>query len=233
MNIAICEDNLSEANALSVKVENYMPKSILITAIDIYENAESLLQSDELYDLVIFDCKLPDMDGVEAARLYREKNRFAVIIFVTAYIEYAAGGYEVDALRYLLKPVSNEKLSEALVAFESSLRGDCTVEIRGLHEPFFVKSSEIMYIEALGRRTVVRLEGMSVESHKSLSVFEQEIRSDAFFKTRRQFIVNMKYIRRKDGNELYMENGEKVIISRRTLASFNKAYANYLKFYGG
>ncbi len=233
MNIAICEDNISEANVLKVKIENYMPKSILITKIDIFECAEDLLGSDELYDLVVFDCKLPDMDGVEAARLYREKNRFATIIFVTAYIEYAAGGYEVDALRYLLKPISNEKLSEALVAFECSLRSDCTVEIRGMHAPFFVKASEIMYIEAVGRRTVVRLEGTAVESHKSLSVFEHEIRSDAFFKTRRQFIVNMKYIRRKDGNELYMENGEKVIISRRTLANFNKVYANYLKFYGG
>lgn len=233
MYIAICEDNLSEAAALKTKIENYMPNSILITRIDIFECAEKLLASDEVYDLVVLDCKLPDIDGVEAARLYREKNRFAAIIFVTAYIEYAAGGYEVDALRYLLKPISNDKLSEALVAFESSIRSDCTVEVRGLHEPFFVKSSEIMYIEAVGRKTVVRLVGTSVESHKSLAVFEQEIRSDAFFKTRRQFIVNMKYIRRKDGNELYMENGEKVIISRRTLANFNRAYINYLKFYGG
>lgn len=233
MNIAICEDNISEATVLKIKIENYMPKSILITKIDVFESGGELLDSDEMYDLVIFDCKLPDMDGVEAARLYREKNRFAIIIFVTAYIEYAAGGYEVNALRYLLKPISNEKLSEALVAVESELRNDCTVEIRGLQEPFFVKSSEIIYIEAVGRRTVVRLEGTSVESHKSLSVFEQEIRSDAFYKTRRQFIVNMKYVRRKDGNELYMKNGEKVIISRRTLANFNKVYANYLKFYGG
>ncbi len=230
MKIAICEDNLIEAQQLAVQIENYMPKSIIISCIDIFESASQLLEDKTVYDLVFFDCKLPDSDGVEAARKYRSKNRFAAIIFVTAYIEYAAGGYEVDALRYLLKPISSEKLVEALIAFENGLRTDCTVEIKGSHEPLFVKSSEIMYIEAVGRKTIVRLEGGSVESHKTLSVFEREIRSDAFFRTRRQFIVNMKYIRRKDGSELYMENGEKVVISRRSVSDFNKQYANYLKF---
>jgi len=232
LNIAICEDNLQEAQSLKLRIEKYMPNSIVISDVDIFEDAGSLLESDVIYDLVVFDCKLPDMDGVEAAKLYKEKNRFAVVIFITAYIEYATGGYEVDALRYLMKPVSNEKLSEALVAFESRLKHECIVDIRGLHEPFFVKSTEIMYIESVGRRTIVRLQGMSVESHKSLAVFEKEIRSEAFYKTRRQFIVNMKYIRRKDGNELYMENGEKVTISRRSIAGFNKMYANYLKYNG-
>lgn len=231
MNIAICEDNINEAQSIKIKVENYMPKSIIISSIDIFETAQELLDSATVYDLVIFDCKLPDMDGVEAAGIYKEKNRYAEIIFVTAFIEYAACGYEVDALRYLLKPVSNEKLSEALVAFENRLRHECVVEIKGSHEPFFVKSSEIMYIESVGRKTIVRLEGMSVESHKSLAAFERDIRSEAFFKTRRQFLVNMKYVRRKNGSELIMENGEKVSISRRSLMDFNKMYANYLKFY--
>ncbi len=232
MNIAICEDNEMEAAQLKLKIENYMPKSIIITDIDIYTDAASFLESDKVYDLVVFDCSLPDMDGVEAAKLYRKKNPVAVIVFVTAFIEYATGGYEVEALRYLLKPVSNEKLSEALIAFENKLKSECTVEIRGQHDPYYVKSTDIMYIESVGRKTIVRLDGISVESHKSLAVFEQEIRCDTFFKTRRQFIVNMKYIRRKDGNELYIENGEKVIISRRRLADFNEKYANYLKFNG-
>lgn len=232
MNIAICEDNEMEATQLKLKIENYMPKSIIITDIDIYADATSFLESDKVYDLVVFDCSLPDMDGVEAAKLYRKKYPVAVIVFITAFIEYATGGYEVEALRYLLKPVCNEKLSEALIAFENKLKTECTVEIRGQHDPYYVKSTDIMYIESVGRKTIVRLDGISVESHKSLAVFEQEIRCDTFLKTRRQFIVNMKYIRRKDGNELYIENGEKVIISRRRLADFNEKYANYLKFNG-
>ncbi len=233
MNIAICEDNAAEAKDLEYRIMNYMPGSILVSSIDVYSSASDLLESDIVYELVVFDCKLPDMDGVQAARQYREKNRFAAIIFVTAFIEYAAGGYEVDALRYLLKPVSNDKLCEALVAFETSLKNEHTIELRGGHEPYFVKSSEIMYFESVDGKTLVRLEGMSVDTNKPLSAFEKEIRSDAFYKTRRNFIVNMKYIRRKDGNTLYMANGEKVIISRRCISGFNKSYSVYLKFYGG
>ena len=232
MNIAICEDNEMEAVQLKLEIENYMPKSIVISDIDIFNDAASFLGSKKVYDLVVFDCSLPNMDGVSAAKLYRKKNPVAVIIFVTAFIEYATGGYEVEALRYLLKPISKEKLSEALIAFENKIRSECMVEIRGQHEPYYVKSTDIMYIESVGRRTIVRLEDGDVESHKSLAAFEQEIRCTAFFKTRRQFIVNMKYIRKKEGNELYFQNGERATISRRRLAEFNEKYANYLKFNG-
>lgn len=230
MNIAICEDNEKEAEQLKLMIENYMPNSLLISDIDIYSNATLFLESEKVYDLVVLDCKLPDINGVEAAKLFRKKNSVAVIIFITAFLEYATGGYEVDALRFLLKPVNPKKLAEALVAFENKIKNECMVEIKGMYEPYYVKSTDIMYIEVVERKTIVRLDGNSVESHKTLAVFEKEIRSDAFFKTRRQFIVNMKFIQRKNGNELYMLNGEKVIISRRRLADFNEKYANYLKY---
>ena len=230
MNIAICEDNEKEAEQLKLMIENYMPNSLLISDIDIYSNATLFLESEKIYDLVVLDCKLPDINGVEAAKLFRKKNSVAVIIFITAFLEYATGGYEVDALRFLLKPVNPKKLAEALVAFENKIKNECMVEIKGMYEPYYVKSTDIMYIEVVERKTIVRLDGNSVESHKTLAVFEKEIRSDAFFKTRRQFIVNMKFIQRKNGNELYMLNGEKVIISRRRLADFNEKYANYLKY---
>ncbi len=230
MNIAICEDNEKEAVQLKLMLENYMPHSLLISDIDIYSNATSFLESEKIYDLVVFDCKLPDIDGVKAAKIFRKKNSVAAIIFITAFLEYATGGYEVDALRFLLKPVNPKKLAEALVALENKLKNECMLEITGQHEPYYAKSTDIMYIEVVERRTIVRFEDFSVESHKSLATFEQEIRSDAFFKTRRQFIVNMKFIQRKNGNEIYMQNGEKVIISRRRLADFNEKYANFLKF---
>jgi len=230
LNIAICEDNEKEAVQLKLMLENYMPHSLLISDIDIYSNATSFLESEKIYDLVVFDCKLPDIDGVEAAKIFRKKNSVAAIIFITAFLEYATGGYEVDALRFLLKPVNPKKLAEALVALENKFKNECMLEITGQHEPYYAKSTDIMYIEVVERRTIVRFEDFSVESHKSLATFEQEIRSDAFFKTRRQFIVNMKFIQRKNGNEIYMQNGEKVIISRRRLADFNEKYANFLKF---
>ena len=118
MNIAICEDNEKEAVQLKLMLENYMPHSLLISDIDIYSNATSFLESEKIYDLVVFDCKLPDIDGVEAAKIFRKKNSVAAIIFITAFLEYATGGYEVDALRFLLKPVNPKKLAEALVALE-------------------------------------------------------------------------------------------------------------------
>lgn len=230
MKVAICEDIMEEASLLKSKIENYMPKSCFLTGIDLYATGTELLDAKTYYDLIFIDCRLPDMTGIELAQKLRERNNCSSIIFVTAFIEYATDGYKVNALRYLIKPVENDKLAEALVAYENHTKDDCTIELTGQHVPFFAKSSEIMYIESLGKRTVVRLKDQSVESAISLDTFLKDIQSSSFFRTSRQFIVNMKYISRKEKERLIMDNGEVVTVSRRKLAEFNKQYLNYLKF---
>lgn len=230
MKVAICEDILAEAENLKTRIEELMPNFCLQDRIVIFLSGEKLLASDTYYDLLFIDCKLPDMTGIELAKKIREKNMSSAIIFVTSYMEFAAEGYTVNALRYLMKPVSDEKLREALSVYNKHIQNDQTIELTGMHVPMFVKTSEIMYIESLGRSTLVRLGNRSVNSTKSLEVFMNEIHNDSFFRTSRQFIVNMKYITRKEKDHLVMDNGELVIVSRRRLSDFNNRYMRYLKY---
>lgn len=229
MKIAICEDMLPEALSLQKKITEFLPAGCIADTIDIFSSGEELLSSDIYYDLLFIDCRLTDMSGIELAGRIRENNTTSVIIFVTSFLEYAADGYSVDALRYLLKPVDNNKLAEALLAFEKHSNREKTVEVTDTRTPIYAKPSEIMYIESLGRYSLIRLKDQSVNSAKSLDVFEKELQSDMMFRTSRQFIVNMKYIGRKEKDFLVMDNGEIVMISRRRLSEFNERYAYFLK----
>ena len=229
MRIAIIEDNESQARALAEQIRRLFPVPAQLEEIGIYASGEAFLGRKESYDLLMIDCVLPDGNGVELARTIRETDPGVVFVFVTAYLEFAAEGYETNAFRYLLKPVSDEKLGEALSAFWRQYVEDPVVEITGtgLHK-VFLKTSEIIYCEYSGRKVVVRTLGEAVDSQKNLLRLQKEL-GDSFFRTDRRFLVNLRYISRREDSTLILLNGERVNISRRQLPDFNTAYIRFLR----
>ena len=186
--------------------------------------------SNQYYDLMLIDCLLPDLSGVELAKTIRKTNSTTTFIFTTAYMDYAAEGYETDALRYLLKPVEDNKLQEALDCYARSISAPSVIELTGTtRRACYAQKKEIMYVEYVNRKIVVRLTDNSVESHRSMKEFESLLGSEFFFRTSQRFLVNFKHIIEKNDKILVMENGEHVIISGRKLMTFNQAYIQFLK----
>ena len=230
MRIAIVEDNAAEAQSLARMTKACAPFVCKIDKEDIFSCGEDFLASKKSYDLVLIDCLLPGESGVELAREIRNTNAVTAFIFVTAYLEYAAEGYETEALRYLLKPVTEKKLAEALTFFAQRTQEDRTIEITGTNRrPVYVKSSQIMYIEAVKRGVVVRTENATVESVRSIAQFEAELGDVYFFRTQRQFLVGFRFVEKKTDDMLVMRGGERVKLSRRKNAAFNRAMTKYIR----
>ena len=230
MQLAIIEDNNAEAVTLKEKTLQLIPESFGITSVDIYSTANQFLNAGRYYDLMLIDCLLPDMSGVELAKIIRQTNQTTAFIFTTAYMEYAAEGYETDAMRYLLKPISDEKLREALQFFAKTVEPDPVIELTGsVRHATYAKKMDVLYVEYVGRKIIVRLNGNSVESHKTMKQFEKELGPEFFFRTSQRFLVNFKHIVGKNNDVLIMKNGERVTISGRKLIPFNQAYIQFLK----
>lgn len=230
MRIAIIEDNSAEAASLEEKTIALLSDRAIAFDIDVFPSRKAILKKKAFYDLYLIDCLLPDGSGVELAKTIRASNDDAAFIFTTAYLEYAAEGYETDALRYLLKPVDVEKLREALDRFLQRRGADPTIELTGTSRfADFVPASKILYIENMDRRVLVRLMDRSVETQKYMRDFEKELPDDIFFRTSRSFLVNLRQISEKQANTLIMRNGERVTISKRKLPLFNRAYVQFLK----
>lgn len=230
MHIAVIEDNLAEANSLKNQILHISEDLISDSDIDLYSSATLFLNENRYYDLIMIDCLLPDISGVELAKTIRQTNQTTAFIFTTAYMEYAAEGYETDAMRYLLKPISDEKLKEALICFSKNAKPEEMIELTGtIRNASYVKKASIIYVEYVGRKVIVRLKDGSVESNKPMKAFESELGSEYFFRTSPRFLVNFKHITGKKDNILIMQNGEHVTISRRSLTPFNQAYIKFLK----
>ena len=230
MRIAIIEDNEAEARLLQERVSALYPGTHPPKDIDLYASGAQYMEQCRYYDLLLIDCILPDFTGVTLAKQIQKAHPASIFIFVTAYMEFAAEGYETNAIRYLLKPITDDKLSEALIHFDRLIAVDPVLELTGTNKhTVYAKRSQILYVETTGRKTVVRLENTTVYSQKSLLTFESELGSDLFFRTHRQFLVNLRHIVRKDNDTLVLSNGERVTISRRNRAAFNTMYMRYLK----
>ena len=135
MRIAYCEDEPAQAALVRDMVMQWAESCKITAEVILYESAEELLFKNETfpYDVVFLDIAMRQMNGVELARAIRQKDKNLPIAFLTADRTFAIEGYEVHAVRYLLKPVTAEKLGslldELLEAAEKDMNLSCVEQV--------------------------------------------------------------------------------------------------------
>ena len=110
--VAICDDNIDVLNKLKKLIEEKEPKWQVDVFSDGYTLEEQLKKN--LYAIYFLDIELGSMDGYELSKEVRKKDASALIIFVSSHSEYACDAFEVDAFRFLRKPIEEEKVFEAI-----------------------------------------------------------------------------------------------------------------------
>jgi len=176
-------------------------------------------------DLVMLDIHLPDGNGFDVL----EKCEYTPkVIFTTAYEQHAIQAFEVNALDYLLKPVTRERLSAALsklagtavVSTSSSIDPDAQIFIRDGESCHFVKLKEIHLVNVDGNYSRVFFRDQKAFLSRSLSYVENKLAGHRFFRANRQQIINLEFIRSiepaiGDGLSITLKNGTVVEVSRR------------------
>jgi len=157
-------------------------------------------------DIVFLDIKLNDLNGLEIAKCLLSMDEGIKIIFTTAYDEYAVKAFELNALDYVLKPFSEERLKKTI----EKIRRNNEVEAAGLGKKFdevkklpvksdskliFIDIDEIIYIEAEGRNSIIKTGSGVYKSLYSLKNIEERLKNTCFFRVHKSYIINLKKIR--------------------------------------
>ena len=225
ISIAICDDQLPEIEYLTGLVRQWASAKGHAIQLRPFPSAEAFLfayEEDRAYDILLLDIQMKALDGVALARQVRAGNKEVQIIFVTGYMDYIADGYDVEALNYLLKPVSYEKFSAVLdKAVERLARNEKAIFIQHAGENIRIPLYEIRYLEVMHNHVTVHA-GAEYKVKKPLAALEAELDSH-FFRTGRSFIVNLRYVRRSTKTEVYLADGAVVPLSRGLYAALNRA----------
>ena len=120
--VALCDDEETVREYLGRLLEEWKERQNDQLQIEYFESAESFLfqyEEDKRWQFLILDIEMGKMNGVELAKKVREHNKEVQILFVTGYMDYISDGYEVEALHYLLKPVTKRSCFRCLTGRES------------------------------------------------------------------------------------------------------------------
>ena len=231
---AICDDDNTDRILVGKILQKKMKNRREPLTIEYFECGEDLVEKYESgkqkYDLLILDIYMKYMDGMDAAKRIRRYDRNAAIIFLTTTPDYAVESYEVRATDYLLKPVSEGWMGEALNHFleEHYPKVRQSLLMISGSSGRRIAYDDILYIES--RRMNLRVvcsKGVEHTIRKKLDDVQEELPENRFLRCNQSFIVNMDYIRDADNN-FTMCNGDIIPIKVREKKKIRKRYFDYL-----
>lgn len=177
-------------------------------------DAETFLRDNDI-DLVFLDIELPVTSGIELCRRISGK---CMVIFTTAYSEYAIDSYEVEALDYLVKPISPERFNKAVdraISYKM-LRDDAQTTDDGM-DLIIVKAdrryvrlrpSDILYVEGLGDYVIIHLADRRIVTRMTIKALEETLPPRYFLRVNKSYIVNIDRVDSFDNNDIYIASTE-------------------------
>ncbi|MCE2740981.1 MAG: response regulator [Sphingobacteriales bacterium] len=218
-------------------------KSLLlkIPDIQIVAEAENVDEALDLIEklkpqLVFLDIQMPEKSGFD---LLEELIETPAIIFTTAYDEYALKAFEVNALDYLLKPIEQDRLNDAISKIKKQIEDLKVDRLRSKllpHEKVFLRDgdkcwyislNEIRLIESAGNYAKIHFDKFQPLIHRTLNSLDERLSDDTFFRANRQQIINLNFLDKIEpffnaGFLFYMKDGSKIEVSRRQAVKFKE-----------
>ena len=230
INIAVVEDTASDAKTLTEYVERAAKELGETCKIAVFDHAVSFLEGYRgSYDIVFMDIELPDIDGMETAMRLRAVDPDVILIFVTNMAQYAVKGYAVDAMDFMIKPVSYDnlklKLSRAINRMER--HKDAKLVIQGKTGAQVVSIPSIRYIEVLNHKLTFNTTDGEVTAVGALSKIEDRLKGFPFSRCNKCYLVNLDYVTGVDDFTAFL-GSDSLVISRSRKKQFFKDIADHL-----
>lgn len=237
INIAICDDSPKDIETIEKFVTEYMDERGLLYIISIFRSGEDLLASDKEFCFIFLDIAMgAGMNGIVAGKKFQELHRKTRIIYITSFRQYCELAINrVHAFAYLEKPIRKERLYKQIedilgfvkeenkdkqfISFEIlELTGDHKVET--CIKEFEV--DEILYFEYVNRKIrIVTLNGNFFFAGQMKKLINR-MSGYTFESCHQSYLVNLKYVKKIKGYDLYLKNGEMIPVSQKKSFEFRE-----------
>ncbi len=235
MSIAVCDDEILECLTITEKIGKVLKELNIPHVIRQFTSGTKLLKAAESFDLVFLDILMPDLDGMETARLFREKSCENMLVFLSASRKYVFDAYDVEAFWYLLKPLDMGKLKTVLIrAVEKTKKtsGDF-IMVSKERQKTKLFLDDISYFEIMGRKIVVHGPEGNFTYYGRMGVLEESLLEKGFFRCHKSYLVNLKYVDGYNRQEIFLDTGEKIGIAKRRYELFCQEYLRFMRKNGG
>ncbi|MDR1468008.1 MAG: LytTR family DNA-binding domain-containing protein [Spirochaetaceae bacterium] len=228
--IAVVDDEEDSLDTLKAYLERYRREKGLSFDIKTFTDGDGITANYRpVYDIILLDVKMPFMDGISAAEMIRDVDPEVVLLFITNLPQYAIKGYAVEALDYVLKPVSyfafSQKLERAIARIKQKTKRFLTISVKGgLHK---LDVADICYIESWGHNMFVHTKQREYKTAGKMKDIEAQLAPFHFYRGNYGYIINLEHVNGVvDGCALV--HGKKLLLSRSRKNGFLEALTNYI-----
>lgn len=239
MKIAIIEDNAADSRTAATLLKLYFHQQTSDCsyqepyAIDLFESGEEFILkfTKGSYDLIFIDCFLKEISGLETAKIIRSRDASVAVIFISASRDHAIDCYKVRASDYIIKPLTFDKLSEALSLLDMTCLQKCQyLEVICGREQLRLPLTEIIYCDASGHYVQIHMQDSDImRSRISFQqLMQQLLPYPQFLSCYRGCAINMDQVAHIRDLDFVMNDGSHVPIRRKECVKLKKLYHNYI-----
>ena len=198
MKIAVCEDDSRDRERLCAQLGRAMEDLAVQAELVEFDTAEDLLQAAEstYFSAFFLDILLPGLSGMDAALKLRRKGNHSPVVFTTVTRDYLAQSYSVWAAHYLVKPIADKDVREALSrALHVLERGEKTLSVTVSRHTEYIPYSDIYYIQGNDQTTLVHTRTGVYNPYRSVQSILKSLSADGrFYRSHRSYVVNLDHV---------------------------------------
>jgi len=228
LRIAVCDDDAVDRAEIVSYINNYIFEKGYHAFIDEFESSEGFLASNtEKYGIVFLDIFMNGINGMEAAKILFRNNNRTKIVFCSSSAEFGVESYDVRAIRYLVKPILQERIYDILEYFfhvYTTLR-TITVKVGRIEESLYV--NDILWIESERHNCIIHTKRGDTVTRATFDQLRTQLPPDEFVQPIRYAMVNLRAVTETPSSVIVLENGESIPIVKESRETVKKAYVNY------
>ncbi len=228
--IAIVEDEDLYVEQLRQYLNQYQEENGEVFEIMVFSDGDQIVENYRGdFDIIFLDVQMPFMDGMTAAEHIRKLDENVVLIFITNMAQYAIRGYSVNALDFILKPITyfpfSQKLKRTLEVLKKREKKYVTLKVDGGVAKLAL--NQIYYVESMKHRVIVHGESSEYSLVGTMKDMEERLLGENFFRCNNCYLVNLTQVERVIGTEVIV-GGQSLQISRPKRKAFMAALTNYM-----
>ncbi len=225
--IAICDDEEFQRNQIINLIKKGFEKTDYIESIDCFQSGEEFLSSDrDKYDLVFMDIYMSGINGMETAKQLYSENKRTKIVFCTTSADFGVESYDVEAIRYLLKPIEEERFFKVLEFFFKNFAAKKTITVICDRIEETIVLDDILWIEALGHKSVIHTTKGNYTTRVSLTEFHKELEPYGFMKPVRYALVSVSEIVGTPNKTIVLSDGTEFDIPKDKRVSVRNEFTD-------
>lgn len=232
--IAVVEDDKMYAAQLREYLKRYGTEKKQKISVTMFSDGEDIVTDYSAdFDIILMDIEMKFLDGMSAAERIREKDSEVIIIFITNMPQYAIQGYRVDALDYVLKPLSYFAFSQRIDRAVGRIRKRDTrfvvIPLKGGRRKIDI--ALLCYVEVRDHDLIYHTVDGNFGTKGTMKDAEDALKDERFFRCNRCYLVNLDYVENFQGSDVTV-NGDVIQVSRSRKKVFLDVLNDYMNEVG-